>query len=185
MPGVITTPLRGRQIPKYGLIWNPSAERVKSGFGRKCAVISFARDSAILAIAAFRVGFASSNFSLTCCQLRLVWARRFEMSTPVTNRKRNINFMKNLMRRIFQPHTLFLTSLKENQRKCSEGREMIEIGRARYAMRRATIGGARPNELRGNHRVSAGVSARAITKKLTMNARKSGAAVLPCSGSSR
>src|SRR5262249_15536081 len=53
----------------------------------------------MLVWAAFSVGLAASNLSLTCCHVRAVWARRLVTSIPVASSNGGeFNFMKASLR---------------------------------------------------------------------------------------
>src|ERR1022692_4320026 len=70
MPGVSKVPANGRQTPLLGATCVPSMDRVKSGFGRKNAVISCAFDSSMFSLSASSVGLFSSKRSFTCSQVQ-------------------------------------------------------------------------------------------------------------------
>src|ERR1035437_4124755 len=60
-------------MPLLGEIWVPSADRVKSGLGRRWAVISCALSSSIFNSPANRVELCCSNSCRTCSQVKGVW----------------------------------------------------------------------------------------------------------------
>src|SRR5258708_12487380 len=90
MPGVSYVPANGRQTLLLGVIWVPSAVRVRLGFGRRNAVISCALDSSIPICPARSVGLFCSNRWRTCSQVKdveaaaAVWATARQGSIPST-----------------------------------------------------------------------------------------------------
>src|SRR5258707_15680783 len=70
MPGVSYVPANGRQTPLLRVTWVPSAVKLKFGFGRRNAVISWAFDSSIPICPARRVGLFCPNRCRTCSQVR-------------------------------------------------------------------------------------------------------------------
>src|SRR5260370_3352932 len=90
MPGVSYVPANGRQTLLLGVIWVPSAVRVRLGFGRRNAVISCAFDSSIPICPALNVGLFCSNLWRTCSQVKGngtcagVWAREQQGSIAST-----------------------------------------------------------------------------------------------------
>src|SRR5580704_30785 len=74
MAGDSKVPANGRQTPLSGAIWVPSAVRVRSGLGRKYAVISCALDSSIFSLSASSVGLFASKRLRTCSQVKDTWA---------------------------------------------------------------------------------------------------------------
>src|SRR5260370_26971141 len=94
MPGVSYVPDNGRQTPLRGVIWVPSAVRVKSGFGRRNAVISCAFDSSIPISPARSVGFDFSNRSRTSCQVSAFCANVLVVRTTFSRNPSQRPFLK-------------------------------------------------------------------------------------------
>src|SRR5713226_3139258 len=97
MPGVSYVPANGRQTPLRGVIWVPSAVRVKFGFGRRNAVISCAFDSSMPICPARSVGFAASNLSRISCHVNGFCAKALPASIVLTENAKHKRLHDHLM----------------------------------------------------------------------------------------